>query len=331
MPVNKNMLGRLLVIHGKLSTGRAFTWSQLADACEVSPLVGVRPSKRSLQNDIAFLQQEFGAPIPKGQSAYRYDRPFSFLTILDTDDAFLLNEALALLRQFSQLPQSDGLEEILLKLEIKAGLSTEKVENVVYFEQVPQLKGINFLNELYNYIRLERCVSVDYRDFENRDHQFDIHPYFLKEYNNRWYLYGLDVSSGQIRNLALDRMEGITLSHHKFRPNTYLDPAIWFKDMVGVTRLADETIESVVLRVRKPRAYYVLTKPLHHSQMILREDETQIDFGYRLLLNKELESKILELGADAEVLEPGRLREQVGQLVRALARMYEVNILEQNQ
>jgi len=322
MPVNKNMLGRLLVIHGKLSTGRAFTWSQLADACEVSPLVGVRPSKRSLQNDIAFLQQEFGAPIPKGQSAYRYDRPFSFLSVLDFDDASLLNEVLALVKQFCVLPQSEGLEEILFKLQVEAGIEADKVENIVFFEQIPQLKGIHYLNELYNYIRHERVVSIDYRNFENELYHFVIHPYFLKEFNNRWYLYGKEASRGVIMNLALDRMEGVSAAEVPFCPRENINPETWFDEMVGVTRLPDQKTQRVVLRIGKPRAYYVLTKPLHHRQQFEKETETYMEFSYQLLLNKELEAKILELGADVEVLEPVALRNSIGEIARQMALLH---------
>lgn len=322
MPINKNMLGRLLVIHGKLSTRRSYSWSQLADACELSPLVGTRPSKRSIQNDIAYLQREFNAPIPKGQSAYRYEKPFSFLTVLDVDDVGLLSEAVALLKQFKALPQSEGLEEVLLKLENKAGVAAEEMPNVVFFEQVPQLRGINYLNELYNYIRAERCVEVSYRDFKQQYYQFVIHPSFLKEYNNRWYLYGREEQTQEIMNLPLDRIEGLSASDITYRRWDNFDPEEWFDEMIGVTRLPEQKPEQIVLRVRKPRAYYVLTKPLHPHQIVEKETESSIVFSYRLLVNKELEAKILELGADVEVLEPAALRNNIAEIARQMAAVH---------
>ena len=77
MPVNKNQLGRLLAIHGKLATMRKCSWSQLADACEASDLVRERPAKRTIQDDIKLLQDTFKAPIPKRQPHYYYKDVFT--------------------------------------------------------------------------------------------------------------------------------------------------------------------------------------------------------------------------------------------------------------
>jgi len=322
MPVNKNQLGRLLVIHSKFATGRKFNWEQLADACQFSDLVNERPSKRTVQEDIKLLQETFKAPIPKWKTHYYYEKEFTLFGVLDHEDAALLNESLALIRQFAALPQSDGLQEVLLKLKSEAGLHAEVPKNRIFFEQNKQLKGLSYLNELYNYINMEQCVRVGYQDFSGVTNYFIIHPYFLKEYNNRWYLIGLEDIVQKIFNLALDRIESTCPCTLSYKEYTDLDPEAFFHDLIGVTKPANALPETVSLRVWKPRAEYVRTKPLHHSQQIAEDTLDWVDFELYVILNKELESKILELGADCEVLEPGALREQIRGVIHRMRERY---------
>lgn len=322
MPVNKNQLGRLLAIHGKLATGRKFNWEQLADACEFSDLVRERPAKRTVQEDIKLLQETFKAPIPKWKSHYYYDTEFALFEALDHEDAALLNESLALVRQFSALPQSEGLQEVLLKLESEAGLRAEVPKNRIFFEQNKQLKGLSYLNELYNYITMEQCVRIEYQDFSGILHSFVVHPYFLKEYNNRWYVMGLENTDKEIFTLALDRIVSTSPADARYRANTDLDPEVYFNDLIGVTKPEGAYPETVLLKVRKPRAEYVRTKPLHHSQQKFEETFHWITFELYIILNKELDSKILELGADCEVLQPAALRERIREIIRGMQERY---------
>lgn len=324
MPVNKNQLGRLLVIHGKLATMRPFSWVQLVEACESSDLVRERPAKRTIQDDIKLLQDVFNAPIPKWKSHYFYEKEFTLFEALNQDDAALLNESLALLRQFSALPQSDGLQEVLFKLETEAGLFAEIPRTVVYFEQNPLLKGLHFLNELYNYINCQQCVEIDYTDFKGVQSTFVIHPYFLKEYNNRWYLFGLEHVNQRIFNLALDRMNHLTSSDTPFQANEIIDPSTYFEHFIGVTNPQENQPKKVVLRVSKPRAWYVNTKPLHTSQATITETDELMEFSYQIIINKELESKILELGADCEVISPTSLRDTIREIVAGMSRRYQL-------
>jgi predicted DNA-binding transcriptional regulator YafY len=126
----------------------------------------------------------------------------------------------------------------------------------------------------------------------------------------------------KIFNLALDRIESTSPSTVSYKENTDLDPEAFFHDLIGVTKPANALPETVLLRVWKPRAEYVRTKPLHHSQQIAEDTLDWVDFELYVILNKELESKILELGADCEVLEPAVLREQIWGIIQRMRERY---------
>jgi len=90
---------------------------------------------------------------------------------------------------------------------------------------------------------------------------------------------------------------------------TSIDFSTRFDDVVGVT-IPDDDVqkETVVLKFEPDRFPYVVSKPIHHSQKILSEEDCILQIEVRP--NKELESVIFSYFPHVEVLEPATLREQ---------------------
>jgi predicted DNA-binding transcriptional regulator YafY len=133
-----------------------------------------------------------------------------------------------------------------------------------------------------------------------------IFPLFLKEYNQRWFLIAFDADRSAYQNFALDRINDIRLSDKKLTMDNLPNPQTYFDNLIGVT--LEGELAKVTVRIKKPRALYVKTKRWHHSQHELFETEHFIDFEWNVHINRELKSKILELGYDAEVLAPSFLK-----------------------
>ena len=323
----RNQLERLKTIHEKLSTGLHYSLSDLMDACQARSDDHVRPSEKTLYNDLKTLRGEpYNAPIPlrdRSGKPYFYERSFSLFEVLNPTDATLANEAVALIRQMSTLPQFAGFDEILLRFEQQPGVIGRAKESVVQFEQNLGYTGLKWLKPLYDAIRAGYPVLIEYRDFANNAFRFEVSPYLLKEYRDRWFIFGWVVERATIYNLALDRIEAvIPLPNKRVRP----DQTDWeteFTDVVGTTRTA-EPVETLVLRVWLPRARYIETKPMHQPQMIVNQTDTYLDFQYTLRWNPELSAKILELGPDAELLEPAHRRAELAEKARCVAARYEV-------
>jgi predicted DNA-binding transcriptional regulator YafY len=317
MPINRNKLGRLLVIHEKLSTQRKFTWEQLAQACQYHDLVRELPSRRTIIDDIQDLRETFCAPIPYRKPQYYYETPFSLFEALNPKDASLIQEAVALFGQLSTLPQFAGLEDIFLKFEQRAGVVGAKKKPVVLFEQNLNYTGLHWLTPLYNAILHKQVLRIKYTNFHKEEFTFQIHPYLLRQFRQRWYVYGWSIQDSKLYNLALDRIQQVTiLNETAFIESDITDWGKYFEPLIGVTMPENASAAKVLIRVSKPRAYYLITKPLHSSQVIVTETENYTDFGYTLILNKELTAEILALGPDAAVLEPEALRSEIKALVK---------------
>jgi len=182
--------------------------------------------------------------------------------------------------------------------------------------------GQEYVTVLFDFIQKQRTTCFDYQPFQKAGSERTVFPIFLKEYNHRWFLVGYDRAVQRYQNYALDRIVSRPkLSDWQPQVETLPDAATYFQNLIGVT--LEGELAQVVVRVWKPRANYIRTKPWHDSQTEIAETEDWIDFQWQVLLNRELNARILELGADAEVLEPLALREMMGQALERARNRYQ--------
>ena len=133
---------------------------------------------------------------------------------------------------------------------------------------------------------------------------------------------GYDREVQTYQNYALDRIiNRPKLSDWQPKVEQLPDTATYFQSLIGVS--LEGELAHVVVRIKKKRAFYVRTKPWHTSQTEVEETEKWIDFQWKVLLNRELKARILELGADAEVLAPEVLREEIGGILKTATARYE--------
>lgn len=325
--MNKNQFQRLAIIHNNLITGRRFTGKELLGIIKKTLEHDERSvSLRTLKSDIEMLRDTFQAPIEEGK--YVYTEPYSFLNILNLNDLAILEELKAILSKVSTLNRIDSfLKNDFLKLTIQINQLNGTDNKVVYFETNDSYLGQKYLLDLFDFILKKQPIVFYYQKFEEEPKEMIVHPYILKEYNERWYLYGWNHSSKQIEQFGLERILGSikVKSHLSFRENTTFDPNDYFSAMVGITRFPDNVIQKIKIRVYGKSINYVRTKPLHNSQTPVYENsnsEKYVEFEYFLINNYEFRSKILALGANVEVLEPATIRDELKLEIQNMAVRY---------
>jgi len=148
-----------------------------------------------------------------------------------------LKETIYMLNRFKGMPQFGWMEEILARFENTFKLKGTTV-NAVGFEQNPYLKGLNLFSDIFNAIVNKQTLCISYKKFEKESKEYIFHPYFLKQYNNRWFLFGFCEylnDKRPVTNLALDRIEQITYANIPYVENDTIEFNEYFEDVVGVT------------------------------------------------------------------------------------------------
>jgi predicted DNA-binding transcriptional regulator YafY len=152
-----------------------------------------------------------------------------------------------------------------------------------------------------------------------------LHPYFLKQYNNRWYVFGKNDVSQFVMNLALDRITTIQESKKKFIPNKSIDFNEYFEDIVGVTLSNEGVVQNIVLKVSNLLFPYIQTKPIHGSQKVKEQGASYTVISLDLIPNYELESLILSYGEGVEILKPKSFRDKIKKRIELMNINYKNN------
>ena len=334
MAVNKNALIRYQVLDRCFrNSGRMYFWEDLLEECNKA-LMDFDPNsegiqRRQLFDDIRFMESEQGWLIPLGRIQYsrkvyyRYeDLSFSISNQpLNDSEAEQMKSALQILSRFSGTPQFKWVNEMIPMLESKFGLIERKSE-VISFESNIDLKGLDFLTPLFNAINNERVLSVVYKDFKSSEsYNITFHPYYLKQYNNRWFAFGFN-SDNQVPNwnLALDRIESLSETAQVYKKSE-TDWEDYFFDLVGVTWPEGVDLQEIVLKFSSEVAPYVITKPLHPSQK-QKNDSSGLEVRLKVIPNFELERLVLSFGEQVKVISPQDFRERIAQRLNSAGRLY---------
>ncbi len=299
---------------------------QVSDAIYEYEGIRTGVSRRTVQADIQLMRSDklgYNAPIVvRERKYYSYEDPdFSIhKTPIKGADVDKMKEIIGVLKQLNGFSYFDDMSEMITKLESQLKSSTEQGPDLVQFEKNRLLKGIELLGPLYQAAAAQQSLLLEYKSFKAREaSQKIVYPYLLKEYRNRWFLICRSKKGKHLDTLALDRMVSVqTLPEEPFQAYQGVGFERYYSDALGVTKNERERARRVILRLSEQVAPYVLTKPIHDSQQVLKADATETIIRLDLVLNFELEREILGFGEDMEVLAPQSLRDRIARRVRKM-------------
>lgn len=347
MPANKNALIRYRYLDELLSSrGRSYTRQELTDRINehlVSPV-----SKRCVEKDLIDIQDEWGIEyderVYNGKKYIRYSDPaFSiFNKELSSEERTLLKSVLNTIGQFDGLPNFEWLEAMRIKLSkgSKSAMSSGEFEDdnkkIIEFGSNHYLKNSNMIAGLFQHIASKQVIHIEYLPYQAETNISEIvSPYRLKQYNNRWYLLCSRMSDGKFCNYALDRMvsfKPVVGIEYKACP---LEIDEHFDDIIGVTFIEDEPIETIVFAGSPKDIQYIITKPLHWSQkrpVDVKQMELHIKYPnvpedwifltIECKFNFELITTLFSFGERIIVLSPEKVVESIKYKLKAMNKLY---------
>ena len=328
MPVDRQVLLRYQVLN-KCFRNRygEYTIDDLVDECNKAWRRMDKPdvSKRTIQNDIATLETDYGIRLienlKKGrQRLYRYtDTDYTLpLFRMNDKDRDKIEAAIYVLKDYEGEPLYDWARTLLMQIE--GGLLSEETSPVVSFQSNPDLKGISHFAELLHAIITKRVLRLKYTPYAKDTITVTVYPYHLKQFNDRWYLIAQAQGFGSFAHYALDRIDSFEEVALPYK-EAEVDFSEYFDDVIGVT-VPGEDAEDIVIKVTGKRFNYIRTKPLHLSQRIIEEAEGYAIISINVKINNELESLILSFGDDMEVIAPSTFRDRIAEKIQAMNNKY---------
>jgi predicted DNA-binding transcriptional regulator YafY len=275
---------------------------------------------RQLRDDIAFMRSPEGwsielAELSEGKKKiYRYeDLNFSINNApLNDVEMDQFQSAIQVLSQFEGMPQFEGIQSIIAKLKTDLKITSNE-KPFIGFDRSQDLKGIEHFSALYNAVQNKTPLEITYKDFKAEEpYTYIFHPYYLKEYNNRWFLFGLHPESWKPDwNVAIDRIVFVSPIDVPFVPNEIIDWQEYFSDLIGVSKAEGAELENVVLHFNQLTGRYMENKSIHETQKHKWISADILELKIKVILNYELERLILSYGDSVTVIEPQHLIDKI--------------------
>jgi predicted DNA-binding transcriptional regulator YafY len=259
-------------------------------------------SDRTLQRDVNHLRNDFGIEIAydKNSNGYYIDNETSI-----NPDVFLrFLEVVATAEMFHET--------------LKDSKDTLKF---IQFEAVGSMKGIEYLPLILKAIKDTHSISFKHYNFHSdTTKDYVIHPYMLKEYQNRWYVVGKPENLNEFRTFGIDRISELKILKTYFTRQED-SPVEYFENIVGLT-WNPYKIEKVRFQIFKPDDKYIKTLPIHKSQQLVSETENTSTFEMKVVVNYELVQRFMMLGNACIVESPISLVQQLKGIIDDMKGFY---------
>lgn len=240
---------------------------------------------RTLQRDILTIAEVFGVEIENR-------RGFGYHIVGRVQDSCRFHELLNDYEIVSTMKNVPGLHEYIIP------------------EHRSQVFSVDIKKVLQS-IAERRIVKFGYHSakHDGESRQYSIEPYYLKQSQGKWYLFGLE--NGQMRSFELGRFESYHPTAGTFVRDLSISLDSAFKDTFGIWNDPDKEAEDILLKVSSQEWSYIKTYPIHSSQKIVSESDSGVIISLRLKISYDFIMDLMGRCPEIEVLEPKSLRKEL--------------------
>lgn len=284
-----DVIKRYKLILEKLQSGKWISKQELKNHLESKD---IELSARTLDRDISELRNTYGVEIEYKRNANGY-------TIHENENTQWFLESF--LKFLEVVNTADLLTETLKE--------SKEALNFISFENTGSLKGHEYLETLLKAIKDKKQITFEHCKFDmDKPVTFTINPQLLKEYQGRWYIVGYVEDCEDFRTFGVDRIMNLKMKSTSFK--IVKDASRLFDDNIGLFYLPPDK-RKVILSFTSQQGKYIKTLPIHKSQKVLKDDDTELQILLDIIINIELEQRIMMYGPEVEVIEPLDLRDKI--------------------
>ncbi|MDD3077342.1 MAG: WYL domain-containing protein [Proteiniphilum sp.] len=198
---------------------------------------------------------------------------------------------------------------------------SHKLKHRILFEKIP--RGQEYLTTIIEAMRDNFSLMITYKAFwQDNPATFEIRPYFIRVFKQRWYLIAFNPFREKIQTYALDRIRDMSITENKFTLPADVDFESYYDDCFGIITDNNISTEKLLIKVGNYQAAYIKALPLHGSQKVVKSDADYTLFEYFIKPTYDIRQEILSHGDDVEVLQPEWFREEIAAIVRKQEEIY---------
>jgi predicted DNA-binding transcriptional regulator YafY len=177
------------------------------------------------------------------------------------------------------------------------------------------------VDEILSALLYTNPADATYRAARGNPREYVLEPLTLATYRQGLYLFARDVEEDRVKTFAVERFQDFTRRRReKFERPADWDPQAFVRDAYGITVGERRT---VLVRFSPQVAEFIRERQWHTSQGIMERPDGSVEVLLRCAVTPELKQWILGYAADAEVLEPAELREEIHTTLLEAAARYQ--------
>lgn len=242
-------------------------------------------SLRTFQRDLRELKNLFGIDV-------LYSRQEKGYYIMEDDQLNIqfqrMMEAFDL---YNSIQSAQSFEKILL-LEKRIALGTEHIALLI--QAIRKRVLVSFSHQkFWDAYATERLAA----------------PFAIKESQGRFYLICKETANQTIKTFGLDRIKNLQLTGTHFEYPIGFDTEDYFRYSFGIIAFENYFPQEIELAFSFPQGNYIKTLPLHPSQEIVFENETELRIQLKIRITFDFEIELMKYGTSLRVIKPESLVE----------------------
>ncbi len=314
------ILERYVWFDGQIRKGRYPSAERLAERFELC--------RKTAQRDIAFLRDRLDAPLEYDpvRRGYRYgDGAFRLPPLYATERQML---ALLMARRLIQTGGGrldrdlEKFAETLLSTVADRRLSPARIDHLFsasWSGNSPAAETV--FRAVLSALTQEHLLKILYTSPRTNERtERTVEPHHLQHYQGSWVLLAWCRKAGDWRKFFVSRMEQAHTLPEGFTPRARDD---WRPHLEGAYGIFQgKKAFPVRLRFCAERARWIRLQQWHEKQKIVFLPDGCLEMHLPVADLREIRLKVLQFGADVEVLEPAELRESIRAEIEKMAGLY---------
>ena len=200
-------------------------------------------------------------------------------------------------------------------------MDSVSIKDKVLFEVIPS--GEEYLPAILEALKKDLVLGMTYQGYSRDEaNTFEVEPYCLKAFKQRWYLVARSPYYNKIMIYALDRVLWMEIKDKSFKYPKTFNPQSFFDDCFGI--IADQSVgvETVKFKVSAGQANYLRSLTLHQTQQEIERTVEYSIFSVHLRPTFDFRQELLSQGCDIEVLSPKWFRDEMADIAKRMWNKY---------
>lgn len=208
-------------------------------------------------------------------------------------------------------------QELLMNFDLLTSMNQNSQSVGFILPEHHRPKGSDSIPILISAIKEQRFVEFEYILVRkgNKLISKSVKPHFLKESLGLWYLLALD-EHDTLKAYGIDRMQNINVADKTFKRDETINPDELFKHSYGIWDDPSMPVEEIELSYSPLDGKSIKTTPLHSSQKIIIDNDTEFRISLRLRITNDFVMALLSRSASLTVIKPPSLRARIREIYK---------------